>query len=261
MTLLLVEHGSPGGRSGPAFDHARRLRATGAFADVRVARLNGRPSVTDALAAAEDEIDIVPLLVSEGYVATTVLPDAVETATDDDVTIRYVSPVGTHERLADVILERVESAVGDRREGVALALLGHGSERSAESAHPVRTHATRLRDCGFDAVRAFFIEEQPGIERVRTAFDAQIVVAVPVLMGKGRHVCVDLPESLGFPGAIDPPAVAPDGLRYTAPVGTAPTVTEIAFERAMTVVDSRDAEQDATPTNVTDRSARRRYRP
>lgn len=260
MTVLLAEHGSPGGRSGPAFDHARRLRASGAFADVRVARLNGRPSVADALATTADEVTVVPLLVSEGYLATTVLPGAVEAATGDDVTIRYASPVGTHERLADVILERVESVVGHRREGVALALLGHGSGGSAESARPVRTHATRLRDCGFDAVGTFFIEEQPRIECVQTAFDVQTVVAVPVFVGKGRHVCVDLPESLGFPGAVDPPAVSPDGVRYTAPVGTAPTVTELVFERAMTVADSRDGERNATPANAADRPARRRYR-
>jgi len=75
--LLIAAHGSHlnPGSSRPAFDHADRIRARGAFAEVRETFWKEEPAFREALrTVASDEVYVVPLFVSEGYFTEQVIP-------------------------------------------------------------------------------------------------------------------------------------------------------------------------------------------
>ena len=241
-TLLLVAHGSTSEpralRSARA--QAERIRRSGAFDSVETAFLKGGPDAGDVLQVQSgDEVVVVPLLTSEGYFAETVVPREVTGAIPDGSTVNYAPPIGTNPLLAEVIRRRVRNAIGDRRNSVALALVGHGSERTPKSGASVRAHAARLRkEEQFESVRAVFTDEEPYVQTVVDRVDAAEILAVPVFMARGTHVREDIPRRLGLRNATEQSTTI-DGrtVRYTDPVGTDPLVAWIAVQSARRTVD------------------------
>lgn len=104
--LLIVGHGTPrDARSGETTEAAAdRLRATGAFADVRAGFLEQAPRVGDMLSAMQS----FPCLVVAGYFADAGghaardLPGLLGSSRPDAV---YLGPVGTDPGIPDVIVE------------------------------------------------------------------------------------------------------------------------------------------------------------
>jgi sirohydrochlorin cobaltochelatase len=116
--LVLAAHGSHlnPGSSAPAFAHADRIRATGAFDEVRETFWKEEPSFREVLrTVAAETVYVVPLFVSEGYFTEEVLPrelrleaweleawdsdgvsadHATFTATDTGQTVHYCRPPG-----------------------------------------------------------------------------------------------------------------------------------------------------------------------
>ena len=254
-TLLLVAHGSTSEpralRSARA--HAERIRGTDAFESVETAFLKGGPDVGDVLQAnSGDEVVVVPLLTSEGYFAGTVVPREVTGAVPENSIVTYASPVGTSPLLSDVIRRRVRHAIGDRRDSVALALVGHGSERTPGSGAAVRAHADRLRTREeFESVRAFFTDEEPTVETLLERVDAEEIVAVPVFMAEGTHVREDIPRRLGVTnGGEEPSTVDGRTITYTDPVGTDPAIAWIALQSALEAVEGATFEGSSTEPYV-----------
>lgn len=248
-SLLVVAHGFlyQDERTHPAKAHVRRLRTTDAFADVAAGFVNDDPSVEAQVQSLEsDRLVVVPLFVSGGYFVGTI-PDHVESACSDDVTVEYTRPVGTHERMTEVIMRRVLAAVDEDAESVGVALFGHGSEHTTQNSETIREHARRIRDSGpFAEVRSYFVEEEPTGEQLPKEFDAEQVVAVPVFVARGTHVREDIPEAVGFSGrggTVDGTAIT-----YTVPVGADPLVASIVFDRGSSLLDESGKKQMATPT-------------
>ena len=186
--LVIVAHGSHlnAESSTPTFDHADRIRATGAFDEVREGFWKEEPSFREALRTVQaEEVYVVPLFISEGYFTEQVIPrelrldgwdeeawdsdgtsatHATLEATDVGKTVHYCGPVGTHDAMSDVIVRRAETVTGDpnvgeisesdgsearRTEsdgGFGLAVVGHGTERNENSAKAIEYHADRIAD-------------------------------------------------------------------------------------------------------------------
>lgn len=248
-SLVLAGHGYPRRPQArhPAQDHAERLGRAGPFDEVSAGLLHGSPELTAQLQSLEGTAVIVPLFVSDGYFADEVIPDLI--ASHCAATTTYTPPVGTHRDLTDVIWQRALSAVDGRPAGVELATVGHGSTRGSANRETVEAHARRLRERGgFDAVRSYFLEESPGIERLAEDALRSEVVAVPVFAADGHHVSEEIPELLGI-SATDGES---DGvsITYTEPVGTDPRVADIAVERAMAALDEGRHGADQHGTEV-----------
>ena len=111
--------------------------------------------------------------------------------------------------------------------GESLVLLGHGSHLNPRSSNPVRRHACRLRERGvFDEVRVGFWKEEPSFRDVLRTVEGDDVYAVPVFTSEGYFVDEVVPRELGLPR---------DGVAYTSPVGTHPSMTDVVVERARSV--------------------------
>ncbi len=261
--LVLAAHGSHlnPDASTPTFAHADRIRETKAFAEVREAFWKEEPAFREVLRILEsDEVYVVPLFISEGYFTEQVLPrelrlegwtpgawasDGVSATAatvrprDVDKRVHYCGPVGTHDAMSEVIVHRAETVLDGRcLDGVGLAVVGHGTERNANSAKAIRYHADRIREQGrFDEVQALFMDEAPEVEAVATHLDSNDVVVVPLFIADGYHTQEDIPEDLGLTSdyrtGYDVPTVV-DGRRiwYTGAVGTDPLVADVVLERA-----------------------------
>jgi len=264
QALLVAAHGSHlnPASSTPAFDHADRVRATGAFDEVRTAFWKEVPSFREALRTlASDEVYVVPLFISEGYFTEQVLPrelrlegwdpaawesegtgagHATFAAGDVDATVHYCGPVGTHDAMSDVIVRRAETVTGDPDvgEGFGLAVVGHGTERNEHSAKAIEYHADRIRRRGrFDEVWALFMDEDPEVDDVTDHVAATDVVVVPLFVADGYHTREDIPEDIGIADdsgeGWETPATV-DGCRlwYAGAVGTEPLLADVLLERA-----------------------------
>ncbi|GGN19824.1 CbiX/SirB N-terminal domain-containing protein [Halarchaeum nitratireducens] len=263
QALVIAAHGSHlnPGSSEPTFAHAETIRATGAFDEVREAFWKEEPSFREVLRTLEsDEVYVVPLFVSEGYFTERVIPrelrlegwnvsdwesdgtdadHATLSAADVEKTVHYCGPVGTHDAMGDVIVERARSITEDRDlADFGLAVVGHGTERNENSAKAIHYHADRLRRSGlFAEVRAVFMDEEPEVDDVATLFETDDVVVVPLFVADGFHTREDIPEDLGltddYRRGYDVPT-AVDGVRiwYAGAVGTEPLVADVVLERA-----------------------------
>ena len=262
--LVIVAHGSHlnPGSSAPAFAHADRIRATGAFDEVREAFWKEEPSFREVFRTlTAEEVYVVPLFISEGYFTEEVIPrelrlegwdvddwnsdgtsadHATDTATDVGMRVHYCGPVGTHDEMSDVIVRRAESVTGDPDvgEGVGLAVVGHGTKRNENSAKAIEYHADRIRDRGrFAEVKALFMDEPPEIDDVTDHFQSEDIVVVPLFVADGYHTQEDIPADMGIAdgdGGWETPATV-DGKRiwYAGAVGTEPLLAAVVLERAL----------------------------
>ena len=262
--LVIVAHGSHlnAESSTPTFDHADRIRATGAFDEVREGFWKEEPAFREVLRTVEsEEVYVVPLFISEGYFTEEVIPrelrldgwdpetwdsdgtsatHATLEASDVDKTVHYCGPVGTHDAMSDVIIQRAESVTGDPDvgEGFGLAVVGHGTERNENSARAIEYHADRIRERDrFDEVRALFMDEDPEVDDVTDYFESDDIVVVPLFVADGYHTQEDIPEDMGltddYRKGWDTPAEV-DGHRiwYSGAVGTEPLLADVVLERA-----------------------------
>ncbi|WP_246987717.1 CbiX/SirB N-terminal domain-containing protein [Halorientalis marina] len=263
QALVIAAHGSHlnAESSTPTFTHADTIRASGAFDEVREAFWKEEPSFREALRIVDsDEVYLVPLFVSEGYFTEQVIPrefrlddwdpeqwdsdgtaatHATLTAADTGQTVHYCGPVGTHDAMSDVIVQRAENVTDDRDlSEFGLAVTGHGTERNENSAKAVEYHADRIRDSGrFAEVKALFMDEDPEIDDVTDYFETEDIVVVPLFVADGYHTQEDIPEDMGLTddyrtGWDTPTEVDGHRIWYSGAVGTEPLTADVILERA-----------------------------
>ena len=264
QALVIVAHGShlSPGSAQPTYDHADTIRETAAFDEVREGFWKEEPSFREVIRTVEsDEVYVVPLFISEGYFTEQVIPrelrledwdpdrwdsdgtsasQATLDVGDAAKTVHYCGPVGTHDAMTDVIVQRAESVTGDPDvgEGVALVVVGHGTERNENSAKAIEYHTQRVRDLDrFDEVQALYMDEEPEIDDVTDHVDADDVVVVPLFISDGFHTQEDIPEDMGLtddyrtgwdvPGEVDG-----QHIWYAGAVGTEEFMADVLLERA-----------------------------
>lgn len=262
--LVIVAHGSHlnPGSSQPTFDHADTIRATGAFDEVREAFWKEEPSFREVFRTMEsEEIYVVPLFISEGYFTEQVIPrelrldgwdatawnsdgtqatHATLKPSDVEKTVHYCGPVGTHDSMSDVIVQRAESVTGDPEvgPGVGLAVVGHGTERNENSAKAIYYHADRIAARNrFAEVEALFMDEDPEVDDVTDFFESEDIVVVPLFIADGYHTQEDIPEDMGLcedyrDGYEIPTTVEGHRIWYSGAVGTEPLMADVVLERA-----------------------------
>ena len=264
QSLVIVAHGSHlnPDASTPTYDHADTIREAGVFDEVRTGFWKEEPSFREVLRTVEsDEVYVVPLFISEGYFTEEVIPrelrlegwdleawdsdgtsatHATFEAADVEKTVHYCGPVGTHDAMSDVIVRRAESVTGDPEvgEGVALAVVGHGTERNENSAKAVELHADRIDAMDrFEEVEALFMDEDPEVDDVTEFFETEDIVVVPLFVADGYHTQEDIPEDMGLTedyrtGWETPAEVEGHRIWYAGAVGTEALTADVLIERA-----------------------------
>jgi len=259
-TLVVLGHGTtqnPGSER-PVFQHAAELRRRGIFRHVHEAFWKQPPQLNEVLSSLKSpRAFIVPMFISEGYFASEVIPRELgfsnkSTISHQYSTIHYCQPVGTHDRMTDVILGRAKEVVeqfpfprAPKPKDTTLFIAGHGTERNEQSRQSVDRQVALIRDKRIYAdVQAVFMDEAPRIRDCYSLTQTRNLVVVPFFISDGLHTVEDIPVLLGEPerlvkerlAAGQPtwrnPSERHGRLAWYSPaVGSAPLVADVILER------------------------------
>jgi sirohydrochlorin cobaltochelatase len=269
--LVLLGHGSTLNREAgaPVFQHAAELRRLRGFAEVREAFWKQPPKIAEVLAGlSAPRVFLIPMFISEGYFSEKVIPQALGFGTDtatpsrvqrrDSQLLFYCRPIGTHEKMTDVLLMRAAEVIerfpfprAPERKDITLFVAGHGTEQEENSRASIERQADRIRARGiYAAVHAVFLEEEPRIGACYSLAQTKHLVILPFFMSEGMHVRADIPVLLGEPERIvhqrlqngqcswrNPTEKQGKLVWYAATAGTAPTVADIILDSVREALD------------------------
>jgi len=258
--LVLLGHGTDliSGSATPVVQHSGELRRRGIFASVHEAFWKQEPQIQNVLAnLAAPRIFIVPLFISEGYFSSEVIPRELGFAGNSKLKSQnselfYCSPIGTLERMMEVILARARVVVekfpfprAPKPKDITLVIAGHGTERSENSRKSVERQVEMIRTQNLYAnVHAVFMDEDPRIAEAYKLAQTRNLIIVPFFISDGLHVTEDIPVLLGEPQRIVKQRLAAGQptwrnpterneklVWYSPAVGTAPEVADVILER------------------------------
>jgi sirohydrochlorin cobaltochelatase len=214
-TLVILGHGTTlnDGSARPVLQHVATLGQRGIFANVREAFWKQDPQIKSVLAEIKTpRVFIAPLMISEGYFASEVIPRELGFADQSTIhtqlsTLHYCKPVGTHPSMTKVLLARAQGVVAQfpfprapKPKDITLFIAGHGTERSAQSRLAIEHQAELIRALNLYAeVQVVFMDEDPRIKGCQANAKTKNVVVVPFFISDGLHVTEDIPVLLGEP--------------------------------------------------------------
>jgi sirohydrochlorin cobaltochelatase len=270
--LVLLGHGSTliDTSGDVVYQHARELRSRRLFAEVREAFWKQEPKIKEILSSlSANRIFIVPLFISEGYFSDEVIPrdlgfksesesDFSRTQERGSQNLYYCQPVGTHDSMTAVLLERAREVVeknpfprAPKAKDLTLFIAGHGTEQNENSRASIQHQADLIRSQNLYAgVHAVFLEEPPKVSECFYLAETRHIVVVPFFISEGMHTQEDIPVMLGDSkrivqqrlGMRQPPWRNPTErngklIWYSAIVGTHAKVAEIILERVKDAVE------------------------
>jgi len=254
--LLILGHGSTENpdSSQPTWDHAEAIDKAEHFGSVHCAFWKEEPSFRQIWPMIEEkEVYVVPNFISEGYFTRQVLPRELEidghTTRRDDQVIHYCDPVGIHDRMTDLLIQRAEEMIDDdvRVEETALIIVGHGTNLNKKSTEAItdQVEAIRQRPRGaqFAEILDAYMEEAPFISDWRELTKAPTVVVVPFFIADALHSYQDIPVLLGIESEPTAAASQRDVFRrnpyhfgdrtlyYSSAIGTDPSLSEVILDQ------------------------------
>jgi sirohydrochlorin cobaltochelatase len=239
--LILAGHGShiSPETAGIVWQQVDQLRVLNVADEVTAAFWKETPSfhqVIDTLSA--DDITIVPLFTAQGYFTQTVIPAEMglsgRLTERDGRTIRYTPTLSEHPYLAQIVRERVSTALeqsGADPSDVAVAIIGHGTRRSAESRRATQEQADQVRDLAAESF-AIYLDDSPSIPDIYTLTNRPVIIAVPFFLALGSHTTIDVPAELGLPSGDSFGIVNGREVYYTLPVGVGDDLDHVILELA-----------------------------
>jgi sirohydrochlorin cobaltochelatase len=258
--VVVLGHGTElnAGSAVPATQHAAELRRRKIFAEVRAAFWKQEPQIKTVLAEmAAPRIFIVPLFISEGYFSDQIIPvalgfDASRITHHASRLLIYCKPVGTHDRMTEVILSRAAEVVrqfsfprAPKPAETTLFIAGHGTGRNANSRQAIARQAELIRAQKIYAgVHDILMEEAPRIGDCYALAETRNMVVVPFFISDGLHVVEDIPVLLGEPERLvkerhaagqptwrNPTEKHGKLVWYSPSVGTEPLLADVILER------------------------------
>lgn len=250
--LLIVGHGSTVNpdSSAPTLMHAADIRRRGIFADVACGFWKEEPSLRDALLFFRDpairDVYVVPNFISEGYFTRTVIPRELEltgpeTHRRSGQIWKYCKPVGNHQRMTELLLQRAHEAAPEIPEGeTTLLVVGHGTGLNDNSAVAAKHQVEIIRALDrYAAVLNVYMEEPPLVSDWLKLTQTRNVVVVPFFISDGLHSYEDIPVMLGIHSESlngesgNPHHVQGRSLFYSTAIGTDPKFADVIIEQAV----------------------------
>jgi len=207
--LLIVGHGSTENpdSSLPYHQQLDYIRESGLFGEVHVCFWKEEPSMREAYYMIEaDEIYVVPSFISEGYFTQEVIPRELElearTSTVFGKTIHYCDPVGIHDTMTDLLIERAKEVSENAPvEDTTLIVVGHGTGLNDNSTKSIKDQARLIKERipEYQVVTDGYMEQEPLIENWDAiGQNSSHVVVVPFFIADGAHSYQDIPVMLGI---------------------------------------------------------------
>lgn len=264
--LVLVGHGSTlnAESSAPTYQHADELRRRSLFAQVLECFWKLEPNIAGVLRGVyTPRAFIVPLFISEGYFTEEVIPrelgfcqngqkDFARVKRRGDQTLHYCGPVGTHDSMTEVILQRAREVVekfpfprAPKPRETSLFIAGHGTGNNENSRKAIERQVELIRAMGLYAdVNPVFMEEDPRVGDCYKMASARNIVMVPFFISDGLHSVEDIPVLLGEPERVvrerlkngqptwrNPTEKHGKLLWYSQGIGTEPRIADVILER------------------------------
>jgi len=264
-TLIVIGHGSTlnAESSAPTYQHAEALRCRGIFTQVLEAFWKLEPGIAGVLRGAfTPRVFAVPLFISEGYFTEEVIPRELGLPAQDgsyarvlrkrSQTLYYCGPVGTHDSMTRVLLERARDVVQQHPfprspapSEIALFIAGHGTSNNENSRKAIERQVELIRALNIYAeVHPTFMEESPPIADSYSVARARNIVMVPFFISDGLHSYEDIPVMLGEPKAVvrerlkagqptwrNPTEKHGKLLWYARSIGNEPHLADVILER------------------------------
>jgi len=249
--LLIAGHGSTvnPNSSSPTLMHAAEIRRRGLFADVACCFWKEEPSLRDARFFFQDsaitDVFVVPNFISEGYFTRTVIPRELEltgpeTNRWNDQTWKYCQPVGNHEGMTELLLQRAREVAPEIPPAeTSLLIVGHGTSLNDNSAVAAKHQADIIRTLNqYAAVLNVYMEEPPLVSDWLALTETPNVVVVPFFVSDGLHSFEDIPAMLGMQSGDsigesgNPHALHGRSLYYSPAIGTDPKFADVIIEQA-----------------------------
>lgn len=142
----------------------------------------------------------------------------------------------------------------------ALILVGHGSTVNPDSSAPTHIHARTIRERGvFAEVHSCFWKEEPSLREVYRMTGSEQIYVVPNFISEGYFTQTVIPRELELTGPITKRGSRM--VKYCAPVGNHPRMTEVLLRRAREVAPGVSPAQTSLfivghGTDLNDNSAR-----
>lgn len=116
----------------------------------------------------------------------------------------------------------------------ALVIAGHGSTVNPDSSAPTLAHADEIRRRGlFGEVACAFWMEKPALREALDMVGSDDVYVVPNFISDGHFTRTVIPRELKLAGEIT--VQGPRTVKYCAPVGDHPRMTDLLLQRAREV--------------------------
>jgi len=264
--LVLVGHGSTlnAESSAPTYQHADELRRRKLFGQVVECFWKLEPSIGGVLRGVyAPRVFIVPLFISEGYFTEEVIPRELglvipnqpgfaRTQRRGEQMLHYCGPVGTHDRMTDVLLARATEVIAKhpfprapRPADTSLFIAGHGTGNNENSRKAIERQAELIRARQMYAtVHPVFMEEEPRIADCYALARTKNIVVVPFFISDGLHSYEDIPVMLGESQRVvqeryrlqqptwrNPTEKHGKHVWYSASIGSEPLLAEVILDR------------------------------
>ena len=259
--LLIVGHGSTVNpdSSAPTLRHAADIRRRGIFAEVACGFWKEEPSLRDSLLFFRDpairDVYVVPNFISEGYFTRTVIPRELEltgpeTRRQSGQIWKYCQPVGNHQGMTELLLQRAHEVAPDVPEGeTTLLIVGHGTGLNDNSAVAAKHQVELIRALRrYAAVLNVYMEEPPLVSDWLKLTQSRNVVVVPFFISDGLHSYEDIPEMLGIHSkslngdSDNPHEVQGRSLFYSTAIGTDPKFADVIIDQTVLFDTQREVE-------------------
>lgn len=248
--LLLFGHGTSDGSGSAIADAlAAEIRRAGVFGAVATSFALQAPSPAAALAALpQRRVVVVPLLATEGGVATMVLPRLLQES-GDTARLTVLPPIGLDREVPGIAADIADRAIADARldpKAVAVLVAGHGSTKRTASERATGALAAALAGLGrYGEVGAVYLEQPPLAADWRDVTGRRDVVVVPLFVSGGRHEESDLPALLRSKDTLADGTPMADGRRLwlTPAIGRHKAMASLILRRAVAALDTDNTEQ------------------
>ncbi len=211
-TLIIAAHGSNTDSAASAIVErlASNIRAGQHFAQVSPAYRRGSPAfnkVLDVTSACDlalnDAFIVVPLMTSEGWFCTRVLPEMLaENGRFSEVRLVQTPPVGNHPDVAEIVGRQIRRAMARhflRPDETTLLIVGHGTTRHDRSDKATLCLSEQMRSAtSCHSNVSAFLDEPPFVEDIVAQIETRHLLVFPFLIGGGQHTISDIPRRIGL---------------------------------------------------------------
>lgn len=264
--LVLIGHGSTlnADSAAPTYQHADALRRRRIFAEVQEAFWKQEPCLAGVLRSVfAPRVFVVPLFISDGYFTEEVIPRELGFCSKGELqfsrrqkrgerTLYYCEPVGTDDRMTDVLLARAHDIAtrfpfprAPKPRDTTLFIAGHGTGNNENSRKAIERQVELIaRRQIYAAVHPVFMEEEPRIADCYRTAQTMDIVMVPFFISDGLHSFEDIPVMLGEPESAvrerfrngqptwrNPTEKFGKRLWYSASIGNEPLIAEVILHR------------------------------